>query len=70
MKGPSALAIEIKPDESREARLDAVRRLMLALKKDDPEAVEDALCLFFENYEDEGKGDDGDSDEDDGKGGY
>ena len=66
MKDGPALAIEIKPDEGREARLDAVRRLMLALKKDDVDAAEDALCLFIDSHLDEG---DGDDDEDD-KGGY
>ena len=38
-----ALSIEVEPDDDREARLALVRKMMLALKKDDEHAFEDAL---------------------------
>lgn len=50
MKGPTLpeLDISVEPDDDREAKLSLVRKLMLALKKDDEHAALDALDSLIE----------------------
>jgi hypothetical protein len=42
------LALMIGPDDGHEAKVALVRKLMLALKKDDEHAATDALESFFD----------------------